>query len=247
MNKKVILKNLKKVPFVELLDDNHIDDIGANDQNLFLESYYFFILIAERLLDEMNSGKLYERECLNRGIGFNDRQKIIAKNFNKNKRFIELDWINLIIIIKILFDRYTKFIHPHLKKINTNPSPNSFNKHRKYFLELKESSEIIVHYKNLLKNRISWYPLLKYVRDNLVVHSYKKNRYLKFIGANGRNRFSNCYVFILSNNDSDYQETFPPILNLYEIIDDIVTFFKEINKLLNIKIESDLSRKSNIL
>lgn len=231
--KKTILQRLKENPLSDLLSKG-TGGFFINDERLFEEGYLFFFLSTKRLLDGLSTGKLYERECMY-SRKFGSRQKNIAKKFNELRIYLELDWLTFILITRILLDRYVKFIHPCFKGLKEKPSSSSFNKHRDFFLHRRNliMNTKVNNYQKLIIKETGWFDTLKEIRDDFIVHSYKRAGYLKFIGNKDLKHWADEIVFFIPKKENDLSQiNFPPLsLNCYDIVNGVYLFLKEANEI----------------
>jgi hypothetical protein len=186
MNVRTILNGVKADPLTPLLREIEERTPRANDVALYVESYQFYYLTLERLLNEMSLSRRFRNGpyyILKYGGKYTPQQKKLARQFNQSKRYFELDFVNFMIHSRILLDR-TIALSRYFLSEKVLPSFVSFNDHKKFF-QNPSHRPYGKHerYAQYISDETPWFDeTLKKVRDKFVVHAQNHWKYFGLPG-----------------------------------------------------------------
>ncbi|MCG2736731.1 MAG: hypothetical protein L6265_02780 [Thermoplasmatales archaeon] len=187
MNIQMILNEVKVDPLIPLLrkiNSQLKSTLMANDVTLYTESFQFYYLTLERLLNEMSLARRFRNGphyALKYGAKYTPQEKKLAQKFHNTKRYFDLDFVDFLIHSRILLDRSIALSKYFLTE-KTLPSFVSFNRHKKFFQNPSHrpygNHERYAHY---VCDETNWFDqILKPVRDKFLVHP--QQNHTKFFG-----------------------------------------------------------------
>jgi len=187
MNIRMILNEVKVdplIPFLRKINFQLKSTLLANDVTLYTESYRFYYLALERLLNGMSLARRFRNGpyyALKYGAKYTPQEKKLAQKFHKTKRYFDLDFVDFLIHSRILLDR-TITLSKYFLSEKTLPSFVSFNRHKK-FVQNPSHRPYGNHesYAQYICGETNWFDkILKPVRDKFLVHP--QQNHTKFFG-----------------------------------------------------------------
>ena len=230
------LARIRENPLEKLLlllgyDGAHII---SNDFTRYVDAYWFYYLSMDRYLREMSiatrysKGPYYVRQSGGKQK-YTDSQRKLASEHKAISRFLEFDLTNCLIHTRILLDRTIAlsrqfFSHKRL------PSFSSFNKHKKFFINLSEPFGDNEEYAKYIRDNTDWFEMpIKEVRDKFVTHSAPKH--MRFLGyPDGGYELDLSIILPTGDGKKDFSKVNVIRINVLRMSYDIENFLKWFNE-----------------
>lgn len=192
LNISLELKKFRKDPmesFLGFLGKEQEFTLFANDIYRYREAHYFFYLSLTRFLPEMSIAVRWSNGPYwvwkSRGK-YSESQRKLANKYNAISKYLQYDFFNCILHFRILMDK-TICLSRYFITNNELPGFISFNKHKKFFENLKKNNEKygqFEDYASYIREKTDWFDTpLKMIRDKCLVHAGPKH--MRILGYPG--------------------------------------------------------------
>jgi hypothetical protein len=205
--------------------------VGYEDEiERFQAAYWMYYLALERLLplisliERWRNTVYFARREHQRGnfVPYTPSDRKLAERYNKSAKYLEFDFINLILHCRIVVDRIAGLSRSFLMVQKQElPSFTSFAEHRKFFMRLTRHYGVHEEYAEYIRSHTEWFVVLKTIRDKFLVHVGPRHRKMWLLPG-----FSDRDIALMVLQDPKENPERLQVLSIQWLIEEVDVFLR---------------------